>query len=394
MSKPKTYKTTKSNSSDIAVRVIEESKFNETYNNFLVLGLSGSKLNNVIMNTIRRSIMELVPTCAFDKKDINITKNTSIYNNDYMRLRISHLPVVGVENNFNTIDKSAELEYNANISTFEKKIEDLNVLEEKMRIENAEKSQNLIMNVNVKNNNPYDINVSTNDSNVKFYYQGKIIESPYKRELLIIKLKPGEEFRCVATSSLNIGLKSANFMPNAVCVFAEPASDSTSDSEYKLNLESLKQIPEKDIVVRACAIIEKKLDNFNDVIVSKINDYKSNSASDEYNLENKANDSDSEAENTTESAIRNAADDVLEIHRIKGIIKIENESHTFGNLLSRFLQDHPSITFAGYKIDHLLIKELTIGYKTDGTDIANIFTEVITEAKSIFTDIKNKVSQL
>ena len=356
---------------------MEQSKINDTYNNFLVLSLSSSKLNNVIINTMRRVIMELVPTYSYDKKDIDITKNTSIYNNDYMRLRLSHFPIIGIENDQKTIERSAELEYNANISTFEK----------------AEKSQNLIMYANAKNTTSDILCLTTADQTIKFYYKGKIIESPYATPLLIVKLKPGEEFICTCTSSLNIGLKGPNYMPVAVCAFAEP---SDTEPYYKLNLESLKQLSEKEIIIRACMIIDLKLANFLDVFTSKITEYQSEKVVDDYNLETLAvglNNS-SESEDTTDSAVRNSSDNVLEEHRIKGIIKIENESHTFGNLLSRYIQDHPAIIFGGYKIDHLLVKELTLGYKTDGTDIVRILNDIIEETRNIYSDIRTKLEKL
>ncbi len=394
--------------SDTKISVISHKPFDDSFNNYLVLAIQGSGINHVIVNTLRRTIMELVPTYAFDKSDIEIRKNTSIYNNDYMRLRLSHFPVIGIENPDTNIDRSAELEYEANISTFEKKIEDLSILEEKEKKIREEKASNLVMFVNVKNsgeNAANIMNVTTDDPMVKFYYNGKIINSPYKQKLLIIKLKPGEEFNCTATSTINIGLKGANFMPNSVCTFAEldSESDTTTDKKiYHLNLESLKQMTEKDMVLRACAIIDKKLENFLNVITSKIREYKSERIVDTYNVDNiKKSDSDSESdtEDTINAVIRNAdivvgQNDILEQHRVKGVVKIENESHTFGNLLSRMLQDHPHIMFAGYKIDHLLIKELTIGYKTDDTDIIDIFTEIITKARSIYTDIKSKTEAL
>jgi len=399
----KPEKSGKSSKSDnIQIRIIEESKIDDTYNNYLILGLKGKKLNNVILNTLRRVIMELIPIYSFDKKEIDITKNTSIYNNDYMRLRLFQFPIFNIENNISTIERSAELEYEANLSTFEKKIEDLNIIEEKERVEKAEKSQNFIMSINVKNTSNQVYNVTTNDQNVKFYYKGKITESPYKKPLLIIKLKPGEEFICSATSVLNIGLKGANYMPNSVCVFSEPnhnSSDSDSDSdsdsnEYQFNIESLKQLSEKEIIIRACILINNKLSNFLDVLTNKINDYKSDKIHDDFNLDNTHSESISETDNTTDSAIRNSSDDVIEQHHVKGIIKIENESHTFGNLLSNFLQNHKLILFAGYNIDHLLIKELTIGYKTDGTDIILILNDIITDAKNIFESIKLEIENL
>jgi DNA-directed RNA polymerase subunit L len=385
--------------SDLSIRVIDESKFNETYNNYLILGIKGSKINNIILNTLRRVIMELVPVYSFDKKNIDISKNTSIYNNDYMRLRLSQWPIHGIDVDIETVDRFMELEYEANLSTFEKQIEDLNVIEEKERLLNAEKSQNFIMSINVKNTTNQVYNVTTNDENVKFYYKGKITESPFKRPLLIIKLKPGEEFICTATSTLNIGLKGANNIPTSVCVFSQPEDDS-NDSEYKFTVESLKQLTEKELIMRACTIINKKMDNFLKVIVEKISEYKSEKLEDSYNLESlEKNGLSQDSEQTdsdtiTESAIRNSSDDVLEQHHVKGIVKIENESHTFGNILSYLLQTHNAVLFAGYCIDHLLVKELTIGYKTDGTNIIDILHDIVSDVKNIYSSIKEKVEKL
>lgn len=389
MSKVKSSaKTTpkKSNIIDnIVIKVDEYEKIDDSYNNYLKLSISGTAINNVVLNTLRRTIIELVPTYAFDKKDIDITKNTSIYNNDYMRLRLCHFPIFGIDNNRDTIKRYSDLEYDANISMFEKKIEDLTILQQKEDAERAEKSQNFIMSVNIKNTTNDVLNVTTDDQFVKFYYKARLIESPYRQKLLIIKLKPGEEFRCTATSTLNIGLKSANFMPNAVCVFSEPEQNS---DVYKFNIESLKQISEKEILIRGCLIVENKLNHFLEIITNKIIEYKSEKLSDGYNL------TDSDSESITESAIRNTYDEVLEQHHIKGMINIENESHTFGNLLSRFLQDHPAILFAGYKIDHLLVKELTIGYKTDGSDIVTILNEIVEKATNVFKHIREALEKL
>lgn len=392
----KSAKSTKSSDlklNDIKVNILEHKPFDSTYNNYLVLEFKGQNLNNVIMNTLRRTIMELVPTYAFDKKDIDIIKNTSIYNNDYMRLRLSQFPVVGITNDIITIKRYAELEYEANISTFDKKVEDLTILEKKRQDEINEKAQNFTMSINVKNIASDVKNLTTLDA--RFYYKGDIIESPYVENLLITKLKPGEEFNCTAISSLNIGLKEANFMPTSVCTFGEMESnDSIPTPTYKFNIESLKQMSEKEIIIRACAIIIMKLENLKDVFETKISGYKSEKYIDDYNLENNKLEESNDSESITDSAIRNSSDDVLEQHRIKGFITIENESHTFGNLLSRLIQDHTSILFAGYKIDHLLIKELTLGYKTDGTDIIIILDDIITKAIEIYNEIKINVESL
>jgi DNA-directed RNA polymerase subunit L len=384
MSKSKTKSTY-----DVNIKIIEQAKIDETFNNYLVLQFSGTDINHVIMNTIRRVIMELVPTYAFDKDDILISKNTSIYNNDYMKLRLSHFPIIGIENLIETIKQVSNLEYEANISTFDQKIEDINIIAEKEQAIKLEKAQNFIININVKNTTANNLSITTDNQNVKYYYQTKPILSPYKQPLLIIKLKPGEEFIGTLTSTLNIGLKNSNYMPTAVCVYSEE-----NENSYKLNIESLKQLSEIEIIIRSCDIILTKLNNFLEIFKNKIKEYSSDKINNEYSLDDEVKKDKSDSETITESAIRNTNDDALEEHRVKGIINIENETHTFGNLLSRLLQEHPAILFAGYKMDHLLIKILTIGYKTDGTDIIVILDDVINKAKDIFDIIKNKINKL
>jgi len=383
----KSKKTTKT---DIKIKIVEHSKINDSYNNYLVLNFSGSDINNIIMNTIRRVIMELIPTYAFEKSNIEISKNTSIYNNDYMRLRLSNFPIFSIDNPIETIKQSANLEYESNISTFETKIEDLNIIAEKEQAYKLEKAQNFIIYINCKNTTSDVLCVTTSHPDIRYYYQTKLIPSPYGRPLLIVKLKPGEEFIGTLSSTLGIGLSNSNYMPTSVCVYEEE-----SENSFNFNIESLKQLTEQEIIIRACHIIMIKLNNFLEIFSAKIKSYSSSKITDEFNLDDKIkNNTSSESESITDSAIRNASDDVLEQHRVKGLINIENESHTFGNLLAKLLQDHPGIIFAGYKIDHLLIKELSLAYKTDGTDIIIILEDIVARGKDIFEEILHKLLKL
>lgn len=376
---------------DLQIKVLEYRKIDDTYYNYLILSLTGKDINNVILNTLRRVIIELIPIYAFDPMDITITKNTSIFDNDIMRNRISYMPIFGIDNDINTLKRAAELEYEANISTFEQKIEDLNVIQQKEIEIKAEKSQNFTMTINAHNTLNNIMNVTTDDPSVKFYYKSKIFESPYKRPLLIIKLKPGEQFICTAVSTLNISMKkkNCNYMPNAVCVFGEP---NEKRPYYIFNIESLKQLSEKELIIRACMIIDEKLDHFLKIIPTKILEYKSENIMDEYNLETIKDDQ--KSKESKESNINELSENALEIHHTKGIIEIENETHTFANLITRYIQDHPAINFAGYRIDHPLIKKISIGYKTDGTDIITIMNEAITDAKNIFKRIKTQLEKI
>ena len=68
-----------------------------------------------------------------------------------------------------------------------------------------------------------------------------------------------------------------------------------------------------------------------------------------------------------------------------GKIILGNEDHTFGSILSRGLQDHKNIEFAGYRMDHLLIRDVTIEYITNGgKSISEIIKDVIDDYIKLF----------
>ena len=75
---------------------------NELGDSRLVFNMKGSNINYIVMNTIRRTILSDIPILAFT--NFKIDKNTSIFHNNYLKLRILHLPVWGIENTVNYIN--------------------------------------------------------------------------------------------------------------------------------------------------------------------------------------------------------------------------------------------------------------------------------------------------
>ena len=55
--------------------------------------------------------------------------------------------------------------------------------------------------------------------------------------------------------------------------------------------------------------------------------------------------------------------------KLQGLIIVNNEDHTLGNLISRGLQLHPSISFAGYNLPHPLSKKVHFHYKLEKAGI-------------------------
>jgi len=389
---------------------VKDIKKADKYDSHLIFDLIGDDINHVLMNTIRRGIMEYIPTYAFDSSYINITENTSVYDNDEMKIRLSLTPLINIKNERSTLDNIELLEYETNRTIYDKKIEDVEIKKKQEDKKLMEKLSSFIMKFDCENTTQNIIHITTND--VKFIYNTKLLkESPYKYPLKIISLKPGEKFIGECYSLLNIPLYNAIYLPCSLCSYIEE-----NPNNYTFTLESLGQIDEKELLIRACIIIIKKLEKLNKVIIDKIesnineikNDNKQitnknksftntikltsihdNNKINEYynvydgelklnNYYNNINDKNLSPDNYVEEI------DDLFVSIKKGIIKIEYESHTMGNLITYYLQDHPNIQFAGYKIDQLLIKELTIIYVTDGKSIIDIFNKVFNDIIKLF----------
>lgn len=153
---------------DIKLKVKNHQKStNNFHDNQLNLIISGKDINITIVNTIRRLVMSSIPIYAFHHDDMTFDVNTSIFNNDMLKDRFRNLPIFNIENAESTVTKFDELETDKN-----------------RIIDNA---NNLTMFINIKNNKDSILNVTTDDA--IFYYKGKQVPSPYKKPLLLIKLR-------------------------------------------------------------------------------------------------------------------------------------------------------------------------------------------------------------
>ena len=118
---------------DIKLKInkLEES-VNNLNNNELSLFLSGKDINYAIVNTLRRLVMSSVPIYAFHQDDMKFDINTSVFNNDMLKDRFRNIPIFNIDNDESTINSFDELE------------------SRKIRL--VDKTNNLTMFINVKNN--------------------------------------------------------------------------------------------------------------------------------------------------------------------------------------------------------------------------------------------------
>ena len=291
------------------------------------------------MNTLRRTIMADIPIYAYDI--FKFEHNTSVFNNNYIKLRLMNIPVWHIENNITFFEPNKEETPPSNEEDIEPSQEDYSQEEKKVNTTNISQ---LTMYLNFKNKTK-DIITATTD-NAKFYYNEKLIESPYKNPIPLVDLQPEQEIGFSAISKLGIEELGAIYSAVSVCCYKQ-----INDNEFDFVIESRGQLKEEKIIHIAIDNIIKRMDGFLTLLKStKIDD------------------------------------------KLEGVININNEGHTLGNIISRGLQQHSNISFAGYRLIHPLSKKLEIIYKLKKADkIINIIEDVINYYSEIYKSIKKHI---
>jgi DNA-directed RNA polymerase subunit L len=301
-------------------------------------------VNHTILNTIRRVVLSSIPIYSFTPEKIVASENTSVFNNNYMKVRISNMPVYGIHSDnpiFVPIKKEEK-----DLKEVEK--DELNDVELSYNPDSINEKFNsnslklLTMYVDYVNNTEEIITVGTNDC--KFYYAEKQISTPYPTNIPIIKLQPKQKIKLSAITEL--GTEDINTIFSAVSIFAYKM---LSETEYTVAIESRGQLNEKTILQYAYDNIKMMLDNFLTLIPDK--------------------------------------DD------ISGKLLMNNTEHTIGNLISDGLQKHKKVKFGGYNCPHLLDKKIIFHYElNEKYNIKEIMTDIVNEYQETFKHL-NKLIQ-
>jgi DNA-directed RNA polymerase subunit L len=320
--------------SNIQYKIIEHKK--KLGKSKLIVNIKGDSINSTIINTIRRTILTDIPIYAFNKYIFTI--NESIFNNNYLKLRLSNIPIWGIPNNIEKfipeiINKEEELNDNGI------QIDDDIDTDNNMKVNSSSLNQ-LTMYVDYKSKEK-EFTVTTNHA--KFYYGEKNIPSPYETPIPIIKLQPNQSINFSAITTLGIEKINAIYSAVSVCYYKE-----LSNNEYEFIIESRGQLTEKRIIDVALYNIINDIEK----IISLIPE--------------------TQTSHTGE------------------IILYENPN-TFGNLISCGMQNHKNVKFAGYNIPHLLEDKVIIHYEliNEKIKLKDVITDVIKYFIKIFEEIKN-----
>jgi DNA-directed RNA polymerase subunit L len=192
------------------------------------------------------------------------------------------------------------------------------------------------------------VTVTTDNGN--FFYNKKQLTSPYPEPIPIVKLQENQEIEFSAITRLGKEDLDAVFSAVSIVTYKQ-----ISDNEFIFILESRGQLTEKRILQVAIA-----------------------------NIINTLNTVHKNAETVTINK-KAEKDELIGTMELKGI------DATVGNLINRCLQLHPNVSFAGYNINHPLIKTTTIHYKLKKGNIIEILREAITYSIKLFTAINDKL---
>lgn len=296
----------------------------------LVLEFSGPTVNCCLVNALRRLCLEHVPTYASCEKSITIDKNTSIYDNDYMRLRLSQLIIPDIQVNIPYLEDKywRGVDYG-----------------DPNRTKHPDDSDMVELYVNVTNEGSTNLNVTTNHS--KVFVNGETVNKFDKEyPVLLIQLKPQEIFSCRCVHVLGIGKLSALWSSGNIYY------EEIDDNKYIMTLESFGQMEEYEMLYKSCMIIKEKVS----LIRYKLKDF-----------------------STNEKYLS---------------IELWDEDSTMGELINIYLQDHELVEFAGVKKPNLLIEMMVITYVTTAKDPLQPFHEILDLVETISDVLLEKFDKL
>jgi len=297
----------------------------------LVLFFKGKDVNTTLVNTLRRLAIERIASYAFTKETIKIDKNNSIFNNDYMRLRLSLFMPPNINNDVVCLSDKYWHKVDYADPDREKHEHDTHKVE---------------LSINVTNHGNDVLNVTTNHAK----YLLNNVEQEWcnpKYPDLVLKLRPNESFICKATAVLGLGLRHNMWSACRNAFYEE------KDDGIEFTVRSKDQMEEYVILIKACEYMKEKL-----------------------------------------TQIKNIPNGSDNIDKEIIIIKLDNENHTIGYIINDYLQEHKDIIYSGCQKPDLLENKIEIKYSTSNKNPITPFIENINHIIKIFDHIQKKLVAL
>lgn len=323
------------------IREIENS-IDDFESTILKLEISGKNISFPIINALRKVCINQIPIYAFHTDKINILRNNSVFDNTYMRERLSQLPITKL--NEIKLLKFLPLKYykdvNFNDKNFDRHPEDITNIEYYIKAKNDGPEK--ILNVNTN-----DLQINVNNEKIK--NNEKYSE---KNPLLLIQLRIGEEFECSLKGVLAVGEYNSIFNASS-CYY-----DEITEDKFIFNIESSGQLTEYSILIKGCEIIVEKLK----IIKENINNQQYKNI-------------------------------VMENNSL--ILELLNEDYTCGGPINYLLQNMKDVIYSGITKPNFMEKNLILKVKTEkSSDLFNVLNKAIDESILLYEEFKNKFNEL
>lgn len=319
---------------DVKVKELYKQDFQNLQSSQLILEISGKSVNNVVVNTLRRLVIDYIPTYGFASELLKIEANTSIFNNDMMKLRLSQITIPKI---------NVPIAYLEN--KYWKGIEFSNPDREK----HPDDTKLLEFYVTMKNNTTDNLNVTTNDA--KVFLDGNELKNKFDKKYpcLLIQLRPSEQFSARCVAALSIGKNN-----NIFAAAANAYIDEISETSCKLTVESQGQISEYESLHKGCTILIQKLETVKSLILEQY--------------------------------------DTPEIRNKQELkLVLENEDHMLGGILNDSLQNNRNIVFSGVSKPNLLIDTMVIKMKSMTKNPLKPLIESIDYIIKLYTEIGKQI---
>lgn len=296
----------------------------------LVLVIKGSKINCSIVNALRKYALSGVPCYAFVEDLINITRNTTIYDNSRMRTRLSQMVVHNINSDLSYID---DIYW-----------KDVDYSDEK-RPRHQSDNKIIMCNIDVKHSGKTnDVELVTSDD-IIFTLGEKVLDKPFGDIVspLIIDLKPGHAFSCTMKAALGVAFRNDIWSASANVFYNMVDND---PHHFSFTINSMGHLGEHDILIKSCigivALIKQK--------VSII--HISENGGSNYKL-------------------------ILEIPQY------------IGNILNRFMQDNDKVKYSGIHKPDRLDKFISISVILNkGMIMKKVLDEAITSTNKVMSEIR------
>lgn len=307
----------------------------------LVLNIAGNDVNYTIINSLRRVCMDQIPIYGLDRGKIKILRNSSVFDSTDMQIRLSQLPIKRVSPNVIFLP----LKYYKNVNFADPKME-----------RHPDDNINIEYYVNVKNNGPENILYVTTDhlrisinndvlNDNKKMYMGK-------EPIVLIELRPGEEFECSMKSVLAVGELNAIF--NASNSYFKQITE----NHYELTVESSGQMDEYELLLRGT-----------NIIIEKLGIIKENILQSQYEIV------------------------ITENNSVQ--IEITNEDYTCGGPINWTLQHMNEVIFSGVSKPNLMEKNITITCAIDKNyKPIDIISKSIDKTIELYKNIRKKIEKV